>query len=135
MKQGEIIDEQAINALYKDYEDTRRFLPLGLKWFWSAPKWLQRFFTSKVVPEWVIQESFKMRSQKLSDGSLGGKVISFGFGHPTTLEPNEGDFICFISKKSSECIALLIDKKYLQPQRAWIIAVWDKQSGLAINST
>jgi hypothetical protein len=126
-----LIQKEAIDQIYKEFEKVERFLPLGLKWFWNAPKWLQRWFISKKVPDWVVEEALEMRSEKIQDGSLSGKVESFSFGHPATLVANEGDFMYFSSKYNNQCVALLFDKNHKQSVRAWVIALWDKNHSSA----
>lgn len=79
------------------------------------------------VPSWVVEKSENLWGQKISDGSIYGQTITFGFGRPEKLIKNTGDFICF--ENENKMIAVLLDKRFDLPQkRGWVVAAWEKES-------
>ena len=117
-------------------------------WSWYSPynpfNFLQKLFGARSeIPDWVLNKSKELQKEKITDGSLYGRRVIRSLSGVGS-EPNTGSFACFKSKQDTTCIVVLIDerehpqilfdnKKYEEiPERGWVIAVFDQNTGEAI---
>jgi len=110
-------------------------------------KFLRKLFRIKAseIPDWVHEKSEDLQRLKIKDGSLYGKKIIRSLSGIGIME-NKGIFCIFKSKKDYRCIAVLLDEREDSkhaapfysgpyndpPERAWIIAVFDRNTGQSV---
>jgi hypothetical protein len=137
MNRGTVLEQEDLEILYSKFTNGTpivsytpdvpgaSFLPT------SVTNWIAQKIRLHRIPQWVKDDCEAMRLEKTQDGSLIGitkrRLLGGGFDE----KPNMGACIGISENNGDRQVALLLDMRHGCRPRAWIVAVWNKNTGRA----